>query len=50
MDQFRVPLDGTHRTIHYSSGSCEEIDFVANREALLNYLGYFDFVLRDDEE
>ena len=50
MDQFRIPIDGTHRTISYSSGSCEEIDFVANREALLNYLGYFDYVVRDDEE
>ncbi len=50
MDQMRIPIDGTHRTISYSSGSCEEIDFVANREALLRYLGYFDFVVREDEE
>ena len=49
IDQFRVPIDGTHKTISYSSGSCEEIDFLANREALWEYLGYNSFVVREEE-
>ncbi len=48
IDQFRIPVDGTHRTISYSSGSCEEIDFPANRDALWNYLGYNSFVVREE--
>ena len=50
IDQFRIPIDGTHRTITYSSGSCEEVDFPANREALWEYLGYNSFVVREDDE
>ena len=50
IDQFRIPVDGTHRTITYSSGSCEEIDFIANRDALWDFLGYNSFVVRDDED
>ncbi len=50
IDQFRVPVDGTHKTISYSSGSCEEIDFPANRDALWDYLGYNSFVVRDEDE
>ena len=49
IDQFRVPVDGTHRTISYSSGSCEEIDFLANRDALWDFLGYNSFVVREEE-
>ena len=49
IDQFRVPIDGTHKTISYSSGSCEEIDFIANRDALWEYLGYNSFVVREEE-
>ncbi len=48
IDQFRIPVDGTHRTISYSSGSCEEIDFPANRDALWDYLGYNSFVVREE--
>ena len=50
MDQFRIPIDGTHKTITYSSGSCEEIDFPANREALWDFLGYNSFVVREEED
>ena len=50
IDQFRIPIDGTHKTITYSSGSCEEIDFPANREALWDFLGYNSFVVREDED
>ena len=49
IDQFRIPVDGTHKTISYSSGSCEEIDFPANREALWETLGYNSFIVREDE-
>ena len=49
IDQFRIPVDGTHKTITYSRGSCEEIDFPANREALWETLGYNSFVVREDE-
>ena len=50
IDQFRIPVDGTHTTIRYSSGSCEEIDFLANRDALWDFLGYNSYIVRDEDE
>ncbi len=48
IDQLRIPIKGTYEGITYAGGSCQQIDFIANREALLEFL-YGGFIVREDE-
>lgn len=48
IEQLRIPIKGTYEGITYAGGSCQQIDFVANREALLEFL-YGGFIVREDE-
>ena len=49
IEQMRIPIKGTYEGITYANGSCQQIDFVANREALYNFL-YGGFVVAEDDE
>ncbi|MBQ8081496.1 MAG: LCP family protein [Clostridia bacterium] len=49
IEEMRIPISGTYESLNYTSGAGQQIDFVANREALQEFL-YGGFVVREDDE
>ena len=51
IEQMRIPIKGTYEGITYTGGSCQQIDFIKNREALNDFLyGGFIVTEMDDED
>ena len=46
IEQFRIPIDGTGEEFYYKEMATQQIDVVANREALLEFL-YESFTVRE---
>jgi len=49
IEQMRIPIDGTGEEFYHAGMATQQIDVVANREALQEFL-YESFTVRDFEE